>query len=120
MKKISFLFGMHNHQPIGNFNEVFEEAFQKAYFPLARTLMQHPSIKWNLHCTGILWDWIEKHHPEYHEKISVMVGRGQLEILSGGYYEPILSVIPDQDKVGQIKKLNGYIQDRFKLTPQGM
>lgn len=120
MKNISFLFGIHNHQPIGNFEEVFEEAYQKSYAPFLNLLHAHPQIKWNLHCTGILWQWLEKHHPDYLEKVRLMVAKNQLELLSGGFYEPILSVLPDADKVGQILKLNQYLNDRFAVKPEGM
>ena len=33
MPKLKFIFGVHNHQPVGNFDFVFEEAYQKAYRP---------------------------------------------------------------------------------------
>jgi alpha-amylase len=49
-----------------------------------------------------------------------MVEMGQIELLSGGFYEPILPILPDEDKVGQIRKLNGYLLDRFGVNPQGM
>ncbi len=120
MSKITFVFGNHNHQPIGNFESVFEEAYQKSYRPFLEVLFEHPSIHWNLHCTGILWEWMENNHPEYLDKVSKMVQRKQLELLSGGFYEPILPIISDRDKVGQIQKLNLYLKDRFSITPKGM
>jgi len=33
MKKINFAFGIHCHQPVGNFDFVFDEAYHKAYQP---------------------------------------------------------------------------------------
>lgn len=120
MRKISFLFGIHNHQPIGNFHEVFEAAYQKSYQPFAEIFLNHPKIKWNLHCTGILWEWLEKNHPEYLKKVQTMADRGQVELLSGGFYEPILPILPDADKIGQIQKLNRYLKDRFNVEPKGM
>lgn len=120
MEKVSFLLGVHNHQPIGNFDEVFKDAYQKSYAPFLKVLLNHPSVKWSLHCTGILWDWLEKYHPEYIEDVQTMVKRNQIELLSGGYYEPILPVLPDVDKVGQIQKLNRYLKERFHVEPQGM
>src|SRR5262249_18229883 len=68
----------------------------------------------------ILWEWLEKHHPDYIDRVTVQVKEGRLEILSGAYYEPILSALPDVDKAGQIQKLNRYIRQRFKAKPQGM
>jgi len=49
-----------------------------------------------------------------------LVRKGQLEMMTGGYYEPILAVIPDADKVGQIKRLTQKIQEEMGVTPKGM
>ena len=32
-KSIRFVLTLHNHQPIGNFDHVFEEAYQDSYLP---------------------------------------------------------------------------------------
>ncbi len=119
MGSVTLLLGIHNHQPVGNFESVFEEAYQKAYLPWARTLLKHPSVKWNLHCTGILWEFLESRHPEYLDIVREMAHRGQVEILTGGFYEPILATLPDADKLGQIKKLTRYIEKKFKVRPEG-
>ncbi|MBN1622330.1 MAG: DUF1926 domain-containing protein [Endomicrobiales bacterium] len=120
MKEIYFLFGVHNHQPVGNFPEVFEDAYQKAYLPFVRVLSNHPSVKWSLHCSGILWDFISEKHPEYMEIIKKMVKSGQVELLTGGYYEPILPSISDKDKKGQIGKLNRFLRDKFNFNAKGI
>ena len=40
----------------------------------------------------------------YVERLSrALVARGQVEMMTGGYYEPILPMIPDADKLGQIQ-----------------
>jgi len=120
MKKIKFVLGIHNHQPIGNFDFVFEEAYQKSYRPFLEILERHPGIRISIHFTGILLDWLEQNHPDLLHKVRTLVGRGQLEVMSGGYYEPILSVIPERDRIGQIKKLSERVQTLFNYEPQGM
>ncbi|MBN1407302.1 MAG: DUF1926 domain-containing protein [Calditrichaceae bacterium] len=120
MKKINFLFGIHNHQPIGNFDFVFEEAFQKSYLPFIQILENHPKIRIAVHFTGILLDWIETNHPDYLIKIKNMVAQGQIEILTGGYYEPILAVISRKDRYGQITKLTNSVKRYFNYEPEGM
>jgi len=52
--------------------------------------------------------------------LKLMVERGQVELLTGGYYEPILAVIPDDDKLGQIRKLSDFIEEEFNLQPVGL
>lgn len=110
----------HNHQPVGNLNFVFEEAFAKAYQPLTNCLDRHPSIKVAMHFTGPLLQWLQDHEPEYLNQVAAQVQRGQLEILSGAYYEPILAMLQDEDKIGQIQKLNSAVQSLFGAEPRGM
>ena len=43
-----------------------------------------------------------------------------MEILSGGYYEPILPSIPDDDKRGQISKLTAAVERDFGYRATGM
>ena len=111
MKKVKFAFAIHNHQPVGNFEHVFEHAFSNSYLPFLETLERHPRFKIGLHFSGILLEWIKKHHPQVFDKLRALIQRGQVEMLTGGFYEPILAVIPDRDKIGQIDKLSGFLKD---------
>ena len=120
MKRINFLFGIHNHQPIGNFDFVFQEAYEKSYFPFLDVLEKFPSIKIAIHFSGILIDWLNEYHPVLLKKVKKMVERGQLEVMTGGYYEPILSIIPEEDRVGQINKLSTTVQEMFNYVPKGL
>ena len=120
MKRIKFAFVIHNHQPIGNFEHVFEYAFTHSYLPFLEILERHPRFKIGLHFSGILIEWVQRNHPETMQKLKAMVQRGQVEMLTGGYYEPILAVIPDEDKLGQIKKLTGFVKKEFDTEPTGM
>jgi alpha-amylase len=45
---------------------------------------------------------------------------GQAEILGGGFYETILSAIPEEDRIGQIEKMSEYIRTKFNVEPAGM
>lgn len=110
----------HNHQPVGNLNFVFEEAFAKAYQPLTNCLDRHPTIKVAMHFTGPLLQWLQDHEPEYLLQVAAQVQRGQLEILSGAYYEPILAMVQDADKIGQIRKLSESVKTLFGAEPRGM
>ena len=120
MNKVAFLFCVHNHQPVGNFLHVLENAYEKAYLPFIEVLKKYPFMKISIHYTGILWDFFKDHHPEFLETLRELVKKGQLEMMTGGYYEPILAVIPDADKVGQIKRLTQTIEEEMGVTPQGM
>lgn len=120
MHSVYFAFGIHNHQPVGNFDFVLEEAFQKAYWPFLELLEQFPFMKIGMHYSGILLEWIDRHHPEYVQKLKELVAKRQIEMLTGGYYEPILISIPEKDRLGQIQKLNRFIHKRVGDKPLGM
>lgn len=120
MKKVHFVLALHNHQPVGNFSEVFVHATEKAYAPWIKSIGEHPEIRWNLHMSGILWDWMKENFPSYIQKVEDLIKNGSLEILTGGYYEPILPILPDVDIIGQIHKLTSYIEEEFSYSPQGL
>ncbi|AKL97470.1 alpha-amylase/4-alpha-glucanotransferase domain-containing protein [Endomicrobium proavitum] len=113
MSKVKFIFCVHNHQPVGNFEWVFEKAYQVSYKPFMDVMLNHPKIKWCMHASGMIWEFCQKEHPEYIKNVKKLVASGNLEILSGGYYEPIISSVPDRDKNGQIQKLTQYVKDVF-------
>ncbi len=119
LNKISLALVVHSHQPVGNFDHVFEEAYQKAYSPFVQTLLRHPRIRMGLHFSGCLLEWIEKHHPEFFEQLKELATRGQVELMGGGFYEPVLAAIPDADKATQITRLSGYLEKHFGARPQG-
>ena len=117
---IRFALYLHNHQPVGNFDYVFEYAYANSYLPLLKALMNHEHIKFGIHNSGPLLEWISKRHPEYIEILRAVVKRGQAEILGSAYGEPILSLIPKQDAIEQIKYFNDYIYKTFEFQPRGL
>lgn len=117
---IRFIFGVHIHQPVGNFDQVFESAYERCYLPFLKAISNHPSIKFCLHTTGPLYQWMEQKKPEWFEILGTMIDSGQVEIMGGGFYEPILSVIPREDSIGQIEMMSDFIEKKFGVRPRGM
>lgn len=111
---------IHNHQPVGNFDLVFAMATERAYDPILGLLERHPAVHLSLHYTGPLWDWLLAHRPDHVDRLRALVARGQVELLTGAYYEPILVAIPDADKVGQIRKMTHFIRETFGYEATGM
>jgi hypothetical protein len=120
VRKVDFIICIHNHQPVGNFEWVVEEAYEKSYLPLLRTLEEFPNIRVCLHNSGCLLEVLGRTHPEYLDMLKAFVRRGQAEILTGGFYEPILSMIPEQDRVGQICALTEYLDRHLGARARGM
>lgn len=120
MKRVHLSLVFHNHQPVGNFDFVFQQAYDTSYLPLVECLERHPSIRAALHFTGCLRDWLLVHQPGLYDRVGELVNRGQVEILGGAYYEPILVMLTDEDKIGQMDKLSDAILADFGVRPEGM
>ncbi len=110
----------HNHQPVGQFDYVTEHSVNVSYLPLIELLEQHPSVHVGVHFTGPLLDWLKINYPELISRLRVLVTRGQVEILTGGYYEPVLVALPDEDKIGQIQKLTEAVKATFNYEAVGL
>src|SRR5262249_25570318 len=110
---------IHAHQPVGNFEDVLERCYQQGYLPFVRLLEKHRAIRVALHYSGPLLTWMEEHHPEYFELLRSLVKRKQVEMVGGGFYEPILSVIPPEDQRDQVERLAAYIEKHFGERPSG-
>ena len=117
--KFQLVLLIHAHQPVGNFDDVLERAYQQSYLPFVQALARHPSIRMGLHYTGSLLEWIERAHPEYFDQLRELVNREQVELTGGGYYEPILIAIPPDDRREQIKRLADYLEKHFARRPTG-
>ena len=117
---MQFIIALHNHQPVGNFGEVFEEAYAKSYHLFLTTLEKFPKVKVSLHYSGILLEWLRQYRKEFFPLLKKLIERGQVEMLGGGFYEPILSSIPKRDQVLQIKKLSAYLNNHFGTTTKGI
>ncbi len=118
--KVYFAIGLHFHQPVGNFEKILERSYKDCYQPFLEVFAKFPDIKITFHFSGNLLDYFEQRHPEFLEKIKELVVKGQIEIMGGGYYEPIFQAIPQEDRIGQIEMLSRYSEKRFGVRPRGM
>lgn len=109
----------HQHQPAGNPPTVYQEVTERAYAPLVAALYRHPEVKATLHFSGPLLDWLEGNRPDVIGDLGDLLKRGQVELLSGGYYEPILVGVPRRDAVAQIRALTERIVSIFGHRPLG-
>lgn len=119
MNSIRLCLVLHNHQPVGNFDGVFEQAYQDAYQPFLDVFEQY-DLPIALHTSGPLMEWLDERHPEYVDRLARLVAAGRIEIIGGPFYEPILTMIPARDRVGQITSYTEWLQSRLGAKVQGM
>jgi len=111
--------GFHDHQPTGNFSWVYAEHYERAYLPFLDVMERHPKVPFSLHLTGPLLLWLADEKPTYLARLRSLVTAGTLELKGGGFYEPILALIPDADRREQLRRLTGYLVEQLDYVPTG-
>ena len=117
---VRLILGLHNHQPVGNFDSVFAQTHADAYRPFLDLIAEFPQLPFVLHTSGSLLEWLEAHRPEYLRDLKALVEKGQVEILGGAYYEPILTMLPRRDRLGQIQRFSAHLLEVFGVKVRGM
>lgn len=115
-----FIFCVHAHQPVGNFEHVLEEAYTKCYKPFTDVLAKHPQCRVVMHFSGSLLDWIQQNQPQFLIVLKNLQDQGTIEILGGAYYEPVFGEIPAQDLLNQIKLMQAAQLSMFGRASQGV
>ncbi|MGH9466410.1 MAG: alpha-amylase/4-alpha-glucanotransferase domain-containing protein [Terriglobales bacterium] len=110
---------LHAHQPVGNFDDVIEQAYASAYLPFLEAAAERPWFHLNLHFTGFLLDWLAQRHPDYLDLLRRLHTSGRLELLGGGYYEPILAALRPADQQEQLARLRASLEQHFGAAPRG-
>lgn len=116
---VHFCLVLHNHQPIGNFEDVFEQAYRDSYRPFLDLFEEFPSLRLSLHTSGPLMQWLEQRHPDYVQRLVSLVAAGSIEIIGGPMYEPILTMLSSRDRIGQILNYSDYLNDLFQTRIRG-
>ena len=119
MTGVRLIFALHNHQPVGNFDGVFEAAYRDGYEPFLGVMEDYPEIPFVLHTSGPLLEWLAERRPEYVGRVRALVEAGRVEILGGPFFEPILTMIPGRDRVGQVREYSAYLRELFGADVRG-
>ena len=116
---VTLLFGVHAHQPAGNFPEVIDHAHERCYGPFLRTMADYPAFRFSVHFSGPLLDDLAARYPDDIELLRQMAARGQVEMFGAGDTEPVLAAIPYRDRLSQIDALSAKLARRFGAAPRG-
>jgi hypothetical protein len=116
---LTVILGIHCHIANGEGHFVFERAYKERIRPVLSSLYKFPKIPAVLHFSGSFWYWIERNHGEILMLISDMISRKQIELLGGGFYEPMMPFISYNDRIGHIEMLTTYLRKHFGKRAQG-
>src|SRR5258705_400305 len=120
MDPVRFVFGVHLHQPVGNFDHVFEQHLQDVYRPLIERLAAHRFFPFALHVSGPLLEWLEAHDTQYLDLLGRLAADGHVQLLLAGFYEPVLASLPRADRIEQIGWMKETIKRRFGVDATGL
>ncbi|MDR2742590.1 MAG: DUF1925 domain-containing protein [Treponema sp.] len=116
---LTLIIGSHNHIPYGIGEDEIERFYAKKLKPFITALNKFPNIQAVLHHSGFLLQWLDKAHSEYLSLMEELIARKQVELLGGAFYEPLLTLLSQTDKLGQIELMTTYIRKEFGKRPQG-
>ena len=120
MDPIRFVFGLHLHQQVGNFDHVFAQHVEDVYRPILERLSTHDFLPAVLHLSGPLLEWLEAHDSAYLDRLGRLVSDGKIELLLAGFYEPVLASLPRADRVEQIHWMHDALRRRFGVDARGL
>ncbi len=119
-RPVDFVFGLHVHQPVGNFDEVFRSHADEVYQPLLQRLSERRFLPVAVHVSGPLLEWLEAHAHPYLDLLGRLADKGSVEILLSGFYEPILPVLSRPDRLQQIRWMDEWLRSRLGVEAHGL
>jgi len=119
-RPIRFCFGLHLHQPVGNFGYVFEQHVREVYRPFLEHVRKQEFFPITLHVSGPLIEWLDQHEPSLLDDIADLASDGRVELLLAGFYEPILASLPRADRLTQIAWMRDAVSSRLGASATGL
>lgn len=117
---IRFCFGLHLHQPVGNFGYVFEQHVREVYRPFLEHVRRQSFFPVTLHVSGPLIEWFDRHDPTILDDIADLARDGRVELLLAGFYEPILASLPRPDRLAQVAWMRDALRERLGVEASGL
>ena len=119
MKNVNLVLCLHMHQPLGNFPAVVDQIVKETYRPVLDVLRKHPGISVNLHLSGVLLEMLAERHADLLAQLRDLVATGRVEMMTGGFYEPVLVEWAEDDRDGQLAMMAGWLKSRLGAEPAG-
>ncbi len=117
--KVLFAQVLHSHQPVGNFDHVFEWACEQAYFPYVEEYLRTGRMPLSLHFSGPLLEWLDEHRHPLLDSLRRCASECDVEFVGGGWFEPILTMLPRRDAEGQLTGGARLVERLLGQRPRG-
>lgn len=104
---------------IGTGQADMERAVRRCQRPLIEALERHSNVPCALHLTGHVLEWLDAHEEGLVDRLFALCSAGSVEMIGGGFYAPILSLLPWRDAIGQLDMMAGYLDRHTGRRPEG-
>lgn len=101
-------------------NDVLDKNYQAVYKPIAKFLYHHPNFPFSFSLSGTQIQFFKKRKNELITIFRELADRKQIEVLGGGYYDPVLPLLYPVDRNGQIDMLSSEIRQTIGKRPRGI
>ncbi len=119
MEGLRFLLGVIISPPSETSDAELETFYHQSLKPLLSLTFRFPDVPLTLYISGPFLEWLESHHTEFITALSEMIRRKQVEVLGGGFYSPLLPLLPPSDRIGQIEELTTTVRRLLGRRPRG-
>lgn len=100
--------------------DILEQRYQGLYKKLISFLYANPACKLTFSFPGQIFSWLVKKHPEFIQLFKELLSRKQVEILGGGYYNPVFPLLFPMDRSGQIEMYGSELSSALGKRSRGM
>lgn len=97
-----------------------EKEFSSVCKPVLKFSYRNADFKLAFHFHGPQLEFYKKEHPEAIEIMRTLTDRKQLEILGGGYYDPLFPLLFPRDRTTQLDMLSYLVRETIGKRPRGM
>lgn len=112
---MSYIVGCYSQIPHGSPKKVYERALEDSLKPFLTEVYNRDKAYLQLYMTGSMIEWLDNNHKEVDMLIKDLVKCDKLELLTGSYYQAILPLVPQSDRVAQIEKATTTISRKYKM-----
>ncbi len=119
MPRINFVFAIHFHQPTGQLKWVNDRVYENSYKLLLEIFREYSDLKFTIHISGPLLLYMKEYYPEWINEMAKLGDYGTFEFLAGSYGESILPLLPDSDRVNQVREYIRLFEKLFGYKPKG-
>ena len=119
MSKVKLIIGTINNCSVLESTETLNDFYERSYMPFLK-MLHNIDMPMTMYYSGELLSWLVKKNNGLQLLINNLVKKRKIELLGGGFYSPLFSLIPRKDRVGQIELMTTSLSKMFGKRPRGM